>query len=64
MFLNIFRLICLGFPTVLYEITDYLTKKLFKTQSASFGEELFCQNREIGAKNKYHTVVMPINSQN
>ena len=50
--LNIFRLIYLGFPTVLYEITDYPTKKLFKTQSASFEKEPFCLNRGIGAKNK------------
>lgn len=42
----------LGIPTVLYEITDYPTKKLFKTQSASFEKEPFCQNRGIGAKNK------------
>lgn len=27
-------------------------EKLFKTQSASFEKEPFCQNREIGAKNK------------
>ena len=46
-----FRLIYLGFPTVLYEITDYPTKN-FKTQSASFEKEPFCQNRGIGAKNK------------
>lgn len=48
--LNIFRLIYLGFPTVLYEITDYPTKKLFKTQSASFEKEPFCLNRGIGQK--------------